>query len=77
MYIYENINIHFFNNTVPARIASFGGTIVRGAGETAILSCACVGIPTPRSRWTHANIPVTHHTYYQVTPRGHLHIRGN
>ncbi|XP_073957210.1 cell adhesion molecule Dscam2-like [Choristoneura fumiferana] len=60
---------------IPARIASFGGRVVRGLGQAALLACSCVGLPAPRSRWTHARAPVTHHAYYQVTPRGHLHIR--
>ncbi|KAG7310295.1 hypothetical protein JYU34_003050 [Plutella xylostella] len=63
------------SSRIPARIASFGGVITRGAGAGCVLPCACVGAPPPRSRWTHARAPVTHHTYYQVTPRGHLHIR--
>ncbi|XP_061709196.1 cell adhesion molecule Dscam2 isoform X4 [Cydia pomonella] len=63
------------NARIPARIASFGGVVVRGAGHAALLACSCVGLPAPRSRWTHARAPVTHHAFYQVTPRGHLHIR--
>ncbi|CAG9136240.1 unnamed protein product [Plutella xylostella] len=71
----DRLGKDFGHMLVPARIASFGGVITRGAGAGCVLPCACVGAPPPRSRWTHARAPVTHHTYYQVTPRGHLHIR--
>lgn len=64
------------SSRIPARIASFGGRVVVGSGGGALLACSAVGAPPPRSRWTHRSQPVTHHTYYQVTPRGHLHIRG-
>ncbi|XP_041974799.1 Down syndrome cell adhesion molecule-like protein Dscam2 isoform X2 [Aricia agestis] len=60
---------------IPARIASFGGSRAVGAGRGAVLACTAVGAPPPRSRWTHARAPVTHHRYYQVTRAGHLHIR--
>ncbi|GBO98925.1 Down syndrome cell adhesion molecule homolog [Eumeta japonica] len=63
------------SSRIPARVASFGGSVIRGTGQSVILPCTCVGNPPPRSRWTHASVPVTHHQYYQVTPRGHLHIR--
>ncbi|XP_026317870.1 Down syndrome cell adhesion molecule-like protein Dscam2 isoform X2 [Hyposmocoma kahamanoa] len=63
------------NARIPARIASFGGLIAVGVGQPALLTCTCVGAPAPRSRWTHGRTPVTHHAYYQVTHRGHLHIR--
>ena len=62
--------------SVPARIASFGGTIRVGLGRGALLLCSAVGLPAPRTRWAHARAPVTHHRFYQVTRNGHLHIRG-
>ncbi|CAH0727689.1 unnamed protein product, partial [Brenthis ino] len=63
------------SSRIPARIASFGGTIRVGVGRGALLSCSAVGLPTPRTRWAHARAPVTHHRFYQVTRNGHLHIR--
>ncbi|KAI5636739.1 immunoglobulin i-set domain-containing protein [Phthorimaea operculella] len=63
------------SSRIPARIASFGGAVWVGAGQAALLACTCVGSPAPRSRWTHHRTPVTHHAFYQVTHRGHLHIR--
>nr|XP_049692182.1 Down syndrome cell adhesion molecule-like protein Dscam2 [Helicoverpa armigera] len=63
------------SSRIPARIASFGRWVSVGAGRGALLWCSCVGAPAPRSRWQHARLPVTHHQYYQVTHRGHLHIR--
>ncbi|XP_045780750.1 Down syndrome cell adhesion molecule-like protein Dscam2 [Maniola jurtina] len=63
------------SSRIPARIASFGGSRRVGAGRGALLACAAVGAPAPRTRWAHARAPVTHHRYYQVTRAGHLHIR--
>ncbi|CAG9581989.1 unnamed protein product, partial [Danaus chrysippus] len=63
------------SSRIPARIASFGGTIRVGPGRGALLACLAVGVPPPRTRWAHARAPVTHHRYYQVTRAGHLHIR--
>ncbi|XP_012543882.3 cell adhesion molecule Dscam2 isoform X1 [Bombyx mori] len=63
------------SSRIPARIASFGRWVSVGVGQSLLLLCTCVGSPTPRSRWTHARSPVTHHAFYQVTHRGHLHIR--
>ncbi|XP_053609899.1 cell adhesion molecule Dscam1-like isoform X1 [Plodia interpunctella] len=60
---------------IPARISSFGRHVRVGAGRGAELACQCVGSPTPRSRWAHGRLPVTHHDYYQVTQAGHLRIR--
>ncbi|CAG4953674.1 unnamed protein product [Colias eurytheme] len=60
---------------IPARIASFGGVRAVRVGEGALLACSCVGAPAPRSRWAHRLDPVTHHHFYQVTRKGHLHIR--
>ncbi|KOB72718.1 Down syndrome cell adhesion molecule-like protein, partial [Operophtera brumata] len=53
------------SSRIPARIASFGGRVVAGRGLPALLACTCVGAPVPRSRWTHARAPVTHHQFYQ------------
>ncbi|CAG9796265.1 unnamed protein product [Diatraea saccharalis] len=64
------------NSRIPARVASFGRRVCVRRGGAALLACACVGAPPPRSRWHHARAPVTHHHYYQVTHAGHLHIRG-
>lgn len=63
------------NSRIPARIASFGRWVSVGAGRAVLLACTCVGAPVPRSRWQHGRVPVTHHQFYQVTHRGHLHIR--
>ncbi|XP_052738089.1 cell adhesion molecule Dscam2 isoform X2 [Bicyclus anynana] len=63
------------SSRISAGIASFGGERRVGAGRGALLACAAVGAPAPRTRWAHAHAPVTHHRYYQVTRSGHLHIR--
>ncbi|TGZ53114.1 Uncharacterized protein DBV15_05473 [Temnothorax longispinosus] len=64
------------NTRAPARVASFSQILRRAVKSSVTLSCLVVGNPTPRPIWTYRNNQITTGRHYELTPDGHLNIRG-
>lgn len=76
--------LHFFNHStvflpsVPAKVTSFGGLVLRPWRSSVSLTCHVVGVPLPRREWLRDERPLqaSHNHNTQIMESGELVVSG-